>query len=395
LISINTLSNTAKFAGENMNGNSNNYRDRRKERRNKGRATEAERQALQKIDRHQEETDQQAARVTRSIYLGKRAFAAYQKVLNSAEPAYRNLNISQKMALYFVLMGTFSVVVINLLLIKAPVEYIIKLTGASEFLQTVGTIILPILLLIFELATGAQLQVARDQDDEDAERTWIMLGWFLIFFTPLMVLGTYIAGGLLVQPANWILMITLMIIAGGTDAFIVNGYDLIDKARGFAAYQMGLAIAKGQVHRQAEKFNKAKNMVSRAFARLVRLYERHNERYPHNPIPPLAFPHTTAWLINHARGHEAITEMPPRPRELDFEFFDNLDWNQPLPRRRRPPEDLDDGMTGGSSPTPPPRAPQGDVMDENVDADDAAAERDFYRDQLRRNAQQNEREVRP
>jgi hypothetical protein len=357
-----------------------NHHHRRRERRNQGRAIAANRQTQQTIDSLQENLDLQAANASRAIFLGKRALSQYHEIWNNSEAAYRNPNIRQAITLYSVLLGTVAVVVINLLLIKAPVEYIVKLSGANEFFQTAAAIAVPILLLIFELSTGAQLQQARENDDEDAERTWIMLGWFLIFFTPLMVLGTYIAGGLLDKPANWILMITLMILAGGTDAAIVNGYELIDMARGFAACRLSLKLAKGKVHRQEENFNRAKNRTITVFGRLGRLYERHNESYPQAEIPALSFAHTTGWFVNYSRGEEAIRGLPPRPREMDFDFFTNLDWEQPLPRQRRPQN------LGAES-------PQTDEV--NEDENEAAAERDFYREQVRRNAQQDEREVRP
>lgn len=384
-----------------MNPNfNNNHQQRRRERRSQGRANEANRQTQQQIDTYNESLDQQTAIATRAIYLGKRYFHQYHETWNNSALEYRNPDVRQKMNLYFVLFGTCSVVFINLLLIKAPVEYIVKQSGASGGWQTAAAIAIPIVLLIFELYTGAQLQEARRQNDEDAERTWEAIGWFLILFTPLMILGTYVAGGMLDKPFNWILMITLMILAGGTDAAIVNGYDLIDMARAFAACQFSLARTKNKVLQQEEKFNKAKNTAIRVFGRLGRLYERHNNAYPQAQIPPLAFAHTTGWFVNYARGDEAITGLPPRPREVDFEFFDTLQWDQPLPRPcRRPPENLNDGMMGNPRPNPMPRDPQTVVIADNDDADDnennAAAERDFYRDQLRRNAQQNEREVRP
>ena len=363
-----------------MNSNCNsNHHHRRKARRNEGKAIAVVNQVEQKIDAYQDNLDRQTAIATRAIYLAKRSYQQYYETSINLDEEYRNPNIRQAMTLYTVLLGACAVLVINLLLIKAPVEYIVKQSGASGLWQTFAAFVVPVFLLIFEFYTGAQLQESRRIDDEDAERTWERIGWFLIFFTPLLILGTYIAGGTLTKPFNWVLMVTLMILAGGTDAAIINGYELIDMARGFTACRISLALSKKNVYRQEEKFTKANNNVVIVFNRLGRLYERHNNRYPQAIIPALSFAHTTGWFVNYARGDEAIAMLPPRPPELDFEFFSNLEWGKPLPRR---PQDLADDMgnTRILNPSLPTSHQLGGIPEDANEA--TAAGRDYYRDQL-------------
>jgi len=354
----------------------------------------------QRIDRHQDTLEHLTSLATRAIVVGKRTYEQWLREYQNAPEAYRNPDSRKTMTMYFVLLGTGSVVVINFLLIKSPVEYILKQTGATEIWQILGAFALPILLLIFELSTGAQLQEARRIEDEDTEKVLEALGWFLICFTPLMIFGTYMAGDALNQGFQWVLMIALMILAGGTDAFIIYGYELIDMARGFVACRISLKRLKSQVERQEEKFSQAKKEVITSFTQLGRRYERHNQAYPQNPILPLAFAHTTAWFVNYARGEEAITGIPPRPPEVDYEFFQNLKWDEESPRlrRRRPPnDDFDNGATtqNPNSSNPNGNGGQSFAAPEPEDVDDVEAERDFYREQLRRSAQNSEREVRP
>lgn len=361
----------------------NNHRHRKRERQTQGIAVNRRDRAIRQIDRDQDMLDKQSAIATRAAFMAGRTYTSWLKSWKALPESYTSPR--RTIRLYFVLLGTISVVIINLLLIQAPVIYLVKLGGMSGFWKNFATIAFPIILLIFELSTGSHLQRALDNDDEEEERTQKRVGWLLICFTPLMILGTYIAGGALVKPFNWVLMIALMLLAGVTDASIVNGYEQIEDAYGFALSRFLMGTAKWKVYRQERKFSNAKNNVVRVFPRLARVYARHNESYPQTPIPTLAITPSTGWFVNHAIGREAIEDLPPKPPEPNFDFFNNLVWGEDSSNIG-----TDFGDRGGNpNPARPDRNP------DEGDREDTEAERDFYRDQLRRNAQQNEREVRP
>jgi len=197
----------------------------------------------------------------------------------------------------------------------------------------------------------------------------------------------------------WLLVGMQVALAWATDFLVVSGYERISFAIGYGFYSFNLWQYKRKTLKFAHRFKQACLSVSESFQKIVDIRGEYNRDHPQSPehqITDLSFEITeVVWFTNFSLKREAILGYPACT--IDFGFFDKLDWSTPLVRR--PPENLDDGMMGNPRPNPMPRDPQTVAIADNDDADEnennAAAERDFYRDQLRRNAQQNEREVRP
>ncbi|MCY7391953.1 MAG: hypothetical protein LH647_10835 [Leptolyngbyaceae cyanobacterium CAN_BIN12] len=67
----------------------------------------------QQIDRHQDTLEHLTSLATRAIVVGKRTYEQWLREYQNAPEAYRNPDSRKAMTMYFVLLGTGSVVVIN------------------------------------------------------------------------------------------------------------------------------------------------------------------------------------------------------------------------------------------------------------------------------------------
>ena len=182
-----------------------------------------------------------------------------------------------------VLLGLPAVVLINLLLIAAPIEYIVgrSLDEDSQLAQF-AIFAVPILLLIVEIVISVQLLRAIDEDEDT--RPWRVAGWVFIIITPALILATAIAQGDLASPENWPATLALIALAGVTDASIVFGGAVIDEALAYFYFQCKRGLLQVQLLQATSLLWGFGRKVVATFNPYMQILDRYNNRYPNQPI---------------------------------------------------------------------------------------------------------------
>ncbi|WP_448571378.1 hypothetical protein [Trichothermofontia sp.] len=298
-----------------------------------------------------------------------------------------------------ILLGCIGVISLNFFLINAPVNFIAGQVAAEEdsWFARMATVIVPCLLLVLEIYLSIQLHHARLQeaaaalaaDEDEAEyqqfvrrglspvQKWQVAGMVMIIFTPAMIIGTMLAWEDWFASYRLVTTFGLIALAGVTDAAIVFGGEQILESLAFLEFHASRWRLQGQIIAWEGRYNRAGRQATACYTRYHQTLTNYNEAQPNHPLGAGPFRRPTAKFVNDALGYEAIAIQGEDP---DPAAAGNLP-RRPLPNPPPTPVMADE-------PVPDRRGPQ-------PDADDTAAERDYYRNLVAAQARRAERELGP
>ena len=148
--------------------------------------------------------------------------------LQQEYPEFLREGIRKALGYFFMLSFFFAVLIINFVLIKQPVEYLVSQAfPPGSFAVTFATILLPVVIILFELGICSQLFSAKMSPFSQNEiQLWQRLANTIVWVTPTMLVGTSVA---LYSGEDWppelydlILLAAMAILAYVTDAGTVN-----------------------------------------------------------------------------------------------------------------------------------------------------------------------------
>ncbi|MDF0555619.1 hypothetical protein [Kamptonema sp. UHCC 0994] len=343
---------------------------RRQEQQAQERATARAETTRQRTQERLNHIDEKTASQLKLLY---KAGAKKQKVewklrhLEDRSPEFIELGPRQTILFIVVLLGLPAVVVINLLLIAAPVEYIVgrNLDEDSPLVQF-AIFVVPILLLIVEIVISVQLRRAMDEGEDT--RPWRIAGWAFIIITPALILATAIAQGDLASPENWPAMIALIALAGVTDASIVFGGEIVDEALAYFYFQCRRGLLQIQLLQAISLLWVAARKVVTTFNPYLQILDRYNNQHQEQPIAAGPFSEWFRLGVNTAYGYQIIPNPNYPPLPADNPIPDSpFTLRSPLPPAR-------DNFSQTQENTAPP-APQ-PVSAETTPIPDAEAEPD-------------------
>ncbi|MFB2891617.1 hypothetical protein ACE1CI_01605 [Aerosakkonemataceae cyanobacterium BLCC-F50] len=360
------------------------HRDRRNQRRQEEQAENQRRREQQAQERAtaraettrqrtQKRLNQIAEKTALQLNLFYSAGAKKQQVerklryLESRSPEFIELGPRQTILFIVVLLGLPAVVVINLLLIAAPVEYIVgrNLDDDSQLVQF-AIFAVPILLLIVEIVISVQLLRAMDEGEDT--RPWRVAGWAFIIITPAFILATAIAQGDLASPENWPATIALIALAGVTDASIVFGGEIVYEALAYFYFQCRRGLLQIQLLQAISQLWVAARKVVANFNPYLQIHDRYNNQHPDQQIAAGPFSEWFRRGVNTAYGNQIIPHpnYPPLP-------VDNPIPDSPFTSRLPLPPAMDNFSQTQENTAPPNPQP---VPAETTPIPDAEAEPD-------------------
>ncbi|OYD87588.1 hypothetical protein CDG77_28535 [Nostoc sp. 'Peltigera membranacea cyanobiont' 213] len=284
-------------------------------------------------------------------------------------PSYANAGPLATMGHCTFALGAIAVVLLNYFLINAPVNYLASTPFEDEkaWQVRVSTVVVPILLLVFELCISLGRRHAMQTQDANV-RAWETAGTVMILVAPLLIVGTMFAREDWWAAYNLTTSLAMIILAGVTDALIVYGGEQIYNAQAFVWFHYCRWRIQRDINYFDSQYRKAGRNVERFYIRFAQVLNDYNDRHPNHPLNAGPFSRDTALFINKWFRDQVII-LPPETRE---------DETPAAPVRPHP--------------NPPnPNLPNAEV---DVEAQ-TQAERDYYRQLLDNQVRNNEREVQP
>lgn len=205
--------------------------------------------------------------------------------LQQEYPEFMRLGIRTTFGYFFMLSFFLAVLIINFVLIKQPVEYLASQAfPPGSFAVSLASILLPVVIIFFELGICSQLFSAKMSPLSKTEiQLWQRLANTIVWVTPTMLLGTSVA---LYSGEDWppelyeiILLIAMGILAYVTDAGIVYGYDRYQNGLAFFWFRINHFRREKQLRVCKKVFYQEKYQFVRVCQNYEEAVNNHNQRF--------------------------------------------------------------------------------------------------------------------
>ena len=205
--------------------------------------------------------------------------------LKQEYPEFLRKGIRTTLGYFFMLSFFIAVLVINFVLIKQPVEYLASQTfPPGSFAVTVAAILLPFVIVLFELGVCSQLFSAQmSPSSRDEVILWQKLANTIVWVTPAMLLGTSVA---LYTGEEWppelyeiILLLAMGILTYVTDAGVVYGYDRYQNAFAFFWFRINYLRRQYKLRRDKKVFYQEKYHFTHACKNYEAAVNYHNQNF--------------------------------------------------------------------------------------------------------------------
>ncbi len=212
--------------------------------------------------------------------------------LQQEYPEFLREGIRQALGYFFMLSFFFAVLIINFVLIKQPVEYLASQAFPPEsFAVTLATILLPVVIILFELGICSQLFSAKMSPLSQNEiKLWQRLANIIVWVTPTMLVGTSVA---LYSGEDWppelydlILLAAMAILAFVTDAGVVYGYDRYQNGFAFFWFRINHLLREQKLKGCKRIFYEQQFQFERTFRDYQEAINQHNSMFK-NQIKPV------------------------------------------------------------------------------------------------------------
>ena len=205
--------------------------------------------------------------------------------LKQEYPEFLRKGIRTILGYFFMLSFFLAVLVINFVLIKQPVQYLASQAfPPGSWAVTLATILLPFVIILFELGICSQLFSAQmSSSSRDEIILWQRLANVIVWVTPAMLLGTSVA---LYSGDEWppefyefILLIAMGILAYVTDAGVVYGYARYQNAFAFFWFRINHLRREHKLRRCKKIFYRGKYQFTHACKNYEEAVNNHNQRF--------------------------------------------------------------------------------------------------------------------
>ncbi|MGD1808746.1 hypothetical protein ACP6PL_25365 [Dapis sp. BLCC M126] len=205
--------------------------------------------------------------------------------LKAEYPEFLRFGIRKALGYFFMLSFFFAVLVINFVLIKQPVEYLASQAfPPGSFAVTLATILLPVVIILFELGICSQLFSAKMSPFSQNEiQLWQRLANTIVWVTPTMLVGTSVA---LYSGEDWppelydiILLVAMAILAYVTDAGIVYGYDRYQNGFAFFWFRINHLLREQKLRDCKRMFYHEKSQFIPACQDYEEAINQHNQKF--------------------------------------------------------------------------------------------------------------------
>ena len=205
--------------------------------------------------------------------------------LKQEYPEFLRKGIRTTLGYLFMLSFFSAVLVINFVLIKQPVEYLASQAfPPGSWAVTLATILLPFVIILFELGICSQLFSAQMfSSSRDEIILWQRLANVIVWVTPAMLLGTSFA---LYTGEEWppefyefILLIAMGILAYVTDAGVVYGYGRYKNALAFFWFRINHLRRQYTLRRYKKIFYQEKYQFTHACKNYEEAVNNHNQKF--------------------------------------------------------------------------------------------------------------------
>ncbi|MDE5075386.1 MAG: hypothetical protein O4749_04730 [Trichodesmium sp. St5_bin2_1] len=205
--------------------------------------------------------------------------------LKQEYPEFLRKGIRTTLGYFFMLSFLLAVLVINFVLIKQPVEYLASQAfPPGSWAVTLATILLPFVIILFELGICSQLFSAQMfSSSRDEIILWQRLANVIVWVTPAMLLGTSFA---LYTGEEWppelyeiILLFAMGILAYVTDAGVVYGYGRYQNAFAFFWFRINHLRRQYTLRRYKKIFYQKKYQFTHACKNYEEAVNNHNQKF--------------------------------------------------------------------------------------------------------------------
>lgn len=163
---------------------------------------------------------------------------------------------------YCVVVGLVCAMILDTFLISAVAEF-----AASVFfpnrpaIVAIARLLIPSLLVGFEVMVAVLTISAKDwphwRGMLPEYRLFVRIGWLLVAVTPLMVVASLLAGGMLDQGGLILLAVAQMVLGGALHAVVVKGGRWIREAFAYFRFRFNLRLAQHRVDRAKKNADEA------------------------------------------------------------------------------------------------------------------------------------------
>ncbi len=171
---------------------------------------------------------------------------------------------------YCVVIGLICAMILDTFLISTVAEF-----AASVFFPNRPAIITIARLLIPSLLVGFEVMVAVLTISAKDWPTWrgmlpeyhlfVRIGWFLVAITPLMVVASLLAGGMLDQPGLILLAVAQAILGGALHTIVVKGGRWTREAFAYFRFRISQRLAQRRVNQAEKKIDEAGKEIEIVF----------------------------------------------------------------------------------------------------------------------------------
>ncbi|MDJ0511476.1 MAG: hypothetical protein QNJ64_19835 [Crocosphaera sp.] len=205
--------------------------------------------------------------------------------LQQEYPEFLREGIRKALGYFFMLSFFFAVLIINFVLIKQPVEYLASQAfPPGSFAVTLATILLPVVIILFELGICSQLFSAKISPLSQNEiKLWQRLANTIVWVTPTMLVGTSVA---LYSGEDWppefydvILLAAMAILAYVTDAGVVYGYDRYQNGFAFFWFRINHLLREQKLRGCKRIFYEQQFQFKRACRDYEEAVNKHNSMF--------------------------------------------------------------------------------------------------------------------
>jgi hypothetical protein len=245
-------------------------------------------QIRREILEDKEEIDTHSYRYHREIAESETASLALERLIDT----HRDLasaTLPIKVGYILILFIPLCAYLINILLIYRPTEYLVEQSLGINPIANFAKYIVPLVIVLFEMGLATTIYTVIDKNYRPSKLTIEMM----VLVTPTMLLATnlalYSAENRSPQLYELLLLVALLFLAYISDATIVKGYRIIERAISYVWFSFSLRELKQTSKSCHSQSDREFQLAGRAYDRYSQNLEDYNRTYPEAPIQPLSF----------------------------------------------------------------------------------------------------------
>jgi hypothetical protein len=274
------------------------------DRRKRKQAEKARKRTSKQLKRRLDRTNKRLTPFWMALQKEKRAKSHLQKLYRKS-PELAEMGIRQAIFYSVVVLLPVIVIFFNMVLISAPVAYIVGNNVGNKFFAEFATVAVPLGLIIWQLVLSA---LPRWSEIDTNTLPLKMVSWGLILISPALILATAFTKDDVLSLDNIFATVALIVLSLGIDMTIVFFGNHLYDAIAYFWFQLSKSMLEFKVLRSQRHTMNRGRLVTTSFDEYLQLLTEYNNEYPNTPIHLNAFSDRFRRGVNHAYGFQVIPQ---------------------------------------------------------------------------------------